>query len=302
MERFARLERLGQGSLGEVWRARDPRSGDEVALRVIPEPNATLANALVAVARRAAAIHDPRVVGVRDAGRNGDEVWVAMELVRGRTLRQVLEEEGPFGAERLVDVACQLCAALDAGMRHGLQHRDLKPGSVMLTGDGAVKVMDFGLAHARALRATGRYAAPESRYGYPVDERADLYSLGVLLVELATGSEYRDFEDEGDAPTIAAAQLPPAVTAVMLRLLHKDAGARFRTPSAVAEALRRALPRPSMVVQQVAQRKRRRRGAILGAALALVGVAGLAYFTRGRGEALGTASFGCQIVVPPASR
>jgi len=115
-------------------------------------------------------------------------------------------------------------------------------------------------------------------------------------VELATGSEYRD-EDERDAPVIAATQMPPAVTAVLLRLLHKDAGARYRTAAAVADALRRALPRPSMVVEQV-KRRRRRRGALLGAALAVAGVVGVAILARGRTGGLGSSTLGCQISLP----
>jgi serine/threonine-protein kinase len=289
-DRFVRIDRLGAGALGEVWRARDTRSGDEVALRVITEADRARAEELLAVARRAAAIADPHVVTVHDAGRDGDTVWVAMELVSGRSLAQVLEEEGPFSPERLVEVACQLCAGLDAGHRGGLWHRDLKPNSVMLAGE-VVKVMDFGLAHARAQRATGRYASPETRFGCAVDERADLYSLGVLLVELATGSEYLE-DDEAEAPLLTNSGVPPALAAVLLRLLHKDAGARYRNAAAVAEALRRALPRPSMVMRDVRSR-RRKRGALLGAAIAVAGVLGFAWYSRGRAP-----SFGCETAAP----
>jgi serine/threonine-protein kinase len=213
-----------------------------------------------------------------------------MELCSGRSLAKVLEEEGPFPAERLVEIGRELCGALEAGHRGGVVHRDLKPTSVLLT-DGGIKVMDFGLAHARERAATARYASPEAQLGYQVDRRSDLYSLGVLLIELATGSAFEHPED--DAPLALGQHLPPALAGVLLRLLHKDAGARFRTAAAVAEALERSIAAPP---------PRRRRGRWIGAGLALAGLVAVALFARHRLGVLapGSSIFGgCSLQPPP---
>lgn len=271
MDRFECLEKLGEGPAGTVFKARDRELGELVALRVIEEAEATRAEALLQVARRAAAIRDPRVVTVRGCGAADGKVWVAMELVPGRTLARALAEDGPFAAARLVELGCALCAALEAGHRGDLVHRDLKPSSVMLLPDGGIKVMDFGLTHALERLGTAPYVSPEAARGWRVDPRSDLYSLGVLLIELATGDDHRD----DDGPIALPSEVPAALTAVLLRMIHKDAGARFRSAAAAAEALRRcADPAPARSL---------RRPAIIGigAALVVAGGIGLALLLRG---------------------
>jgi len=286
VDRFELLELIGEGPLGKVWKAIDTGDTRICAVRLVDETDVTRVEALLAAARRAAAIRDPRVVEVRDAGTHGGQVWVSMELCAGRTLAEVLAEEGPFAPERLVEVGCSLCAALEAGHRGGVVHRDLQPSSVMLTGAG-IKVMDFGLAHARESTANGRYASPEAQLGYQVDRRSDLYSLGVLLFELATGSAFEHPED--DAPLALGDQLPPALAGVLLRLLHKDAGARFRSAAAVAEALEKSVATAS---------PRRRRWRWVGAGLALAGLVAVGLVARHRfGVLVPTSTFfvGCSV-------
>ena len=281
-DRFEKLDILGRGPLGEVLRARDRQLDRIVALRIIEEPDEARADALLTAARRATAIRHPNVVEVLDCGREGTTVWVARELVEGRTLACVLDEDGPFPAERLVTVGVALCAALEAGHRCGMVHHHLSPANVKL-GPGGVKLMDFGLAHARDL-VTLPYASPEVALGFSIDERSDLYSLGVLLAELATGAGF-SHDDAADAPLVVGDQVPPALLAVLVRLLHKDRGARFRHAAAVAEALQASL-RP-------APPARRRRRRIVGAIVAVVGVDGLVALVRGRPGAAQSFFAGC---------
>jgi eukaryotic-like serine/threonine-protein kinase len=285
-ERFEVLEEIGRGPLGKVLRALERPSGRPVALRIIDEPVAVRAEALLATARRAAAIQHPNVVRVLDCGREARDVWIAMELVAGRTLARVLEEDGPLDAGQLVRVAMELCAGLEAGHQGGIVHRDLKPANVIVN-EAGIKLMDLGLAHARARAGTAPYVSPEARHGYPVDERSDLYSLGVLLVELATGLP---FDEDPDAPLVLGANVPAPLTAVLLRLLHKDRGARFRSAAAVAAALQACVgkgpPAPT---------RRRLRALGVGAAIAFLGVAGILVLSRGRaGAALPELFVGCQ--------
>ncbi len=291
--RFEILEEIGAGPLGRVVKAVDGPSGRPVALRLIDEPDANRAAAILAAARRAMAVGHPHVVKVLDAGQAGTRVWVAMELVSGRTLARVLEEDGPFPAERLVQVGLEICAGLEAHHRCSLVHRDLKPANVMMTAAG-VKILDVGLAHACARTSTPPYASPEARHGYPVDERTDLYSLGVLLVELATGAGYT-FDGNLDVPLALPAHVPPPLAAIIVRLLHLDPGARFRNASAAAEALRAVAGAPP------ARRgpRRRRRALGVGAILAVAGAALLVGIVRGRaGVSIPAVFAGCSAHTP----
>src|SRR5262249_33180231 len=208
-----------------------------------------------------AAVEHEAVARTLEFGRDGDRVWIAMERAPGLSLAERLDE-GPLPCAEAVRVLVAVCGALDAAHAAGVLHCDLKPPNILVSA-GTVKVTDFGLADARGMPKTP-YASPEASHGYPVDERSDLYSLGVLAVELLTGAPY---EDAGDAPLVLPGDVPAPVRGVLIRLLHKDQGARFRNAAAVAAALEAALagrPFPAR-----SRRGRRIAGIALVAAAAL---------------------------------
>ena len=261
---------LGSGGMGEVYRARDPRLGREVALKVLPEEFSEDRERLARFeqeARAASALNHPGIVVVHDVGSTGGRAYIAMELVDGRTLRAILED-GLVPIRKLLDVATQLAEALAKAHDSGIVHRDLKPENVIVSKDGYVKVLDFGLA-----RQTGRhgsdsselptqtgtapgtvmgtvgYMSPEQAAGRPVDFRSDQFSLGSMLYEMATGR--RAFERGTSAETLTAiireepepistvnARIPAPLRWIVERCLAKDAEDRFASTKDLARDLK----------------------------------------------------------------
>ncbi|MCL4821075.1 MAG: protein kinase [Vicinamibacteria bacterium] len=264
---------LGAGGMGEVYRARDTRLGREVALKVLPASVAADPDRLERFEREArvvASLNHPNIVTLHSVEDDAATRYLTMELVEGRGLeKQVVA--GGLPAERVREFGIAIAEALAAAHERGIVHRDLKPANVMLTADGRVKVLDFGLAKlassapdlghsstatlAAPLSAPGQvvgtipYMAPEQVRGEQADARTDVFALGVLLYELASGR--RPFVGPTAAvissailrempPPLSAARrdLPPALERIVGRCLEKNASDRYQTAGAVAEALR----------------------------------------------------------------
>jgi serine/threonine-protein kinase len=197
--RYVLGEILGTGGMATVWRARDEVLGRDVAVKVLSPQYAADPGFLARFdreARHAARLSHPRLVTVFDCGVDGTTPFIVMELVTGRTLRQVLDEAGTLAAGEAVRIAAEICEALEVAHAAGLVHRDIKPANIVLAG-GEVKVLDFGIARAEgATRVTGTvgvlgtaaYLSPEQASGRPAGPQADLYSLGCVLFEMLTGA------------------------------------------------------------------------------------------------------------------
>src|SRR5262245_15057918 len=252
---------IGRGGMGVVYRATDLELMREVAVKVVSEAASTEARQrLIREARAAAALNHPHIISVHDFGEEQGIPFLVMELVDGPNLAKARPSDLP----RIVEIACQICAALDHAHANGIVHRDLKPDNVLLSTaglGGGVKLADLGLAlpgyGARISRTglilgTAAYIAPEQALGQPVDGRTDLYALGVLLYELTTGR----LPFTGDDPLTIVSQhvhapvvpprvlrpdLPRALEAVILRLLQKSPAERFASAPETAAALRESL-------------------------------------------------------------
>jgi tetratricopeptide (TPR) repeat protein len=197
--RFVIVGQIGEGGMGEVYKAIDTRLDGPVALKMIRASVARQAGSVerfkdeVRIARQ---ISHRSVCRVHDLGDLDGQVYLSMEWIQGETLRQLLRRAGSLETDRALAIAVEIAGALDAAQLHGVIHRDLKPENVMIDERGDVHVMDFGIAvleesQGRASAAgplgTPGYMAPEQKRGEPLDARADLYALGVILVEMMTG-------------------------------------------------------------------------------------------------------------------
>ncbi|WP_162606577.1 Stk1 family PASTA domain-containing Ser/Thr kinase [Jiangella asiatica] len=267
--RYELGEQLGAGGFATVYAGRDTRLGRPVAIKVLRPDLAADAGAQAEFqveAAAAAMLTHPGIVVVHDVG--ADDVvgeagaaplaWIAMERVRGRTLREVMAD-GPADLRTALHVTGEVLAALEHAHRHGIVHRDISPGNVMITDDGTVKVLDFGLAVAPAtapddaradvVRGSVAYVSPEQAQGLPADHRSDLYSTGCLLFALVTGAPPYLAATVGEvatmhvtAPVPAASQrrpeVPAAVDALLASALAKEPSARPASAAAMRAEVR----------------------------------------------------------------
>ena len=256
--RIVRL--LGRGGMGEVYLAEDTRLAREVALKTLPPlvaGNADFRERLEREAKAVAAINHPNIVTLHSVEDCGGVRFLTMELVRGKSLAELIPATG-WPLNRVLDVAVPLADAVAAAHQHGITHRDLKPGNVMLGDDGRVKVLDFGLArlgpagapHGEAVThqftqvgqvlGTVAYMSPEQAQGHPVDHRSDVFSLGIMLFEMTTGR--LPFEGGSVPGTMAAIiespprpldalkpDLPDEFARILRRCLGKEPARRYQS-------------------------------------------------------------------------
>jgi Tol biopolymer transport system component/tRNA A-37 threonylcarbamoyl transferase component Bud32 len=249
---------IGKGGMGEVWRARDPRLGRDVAIKVSAQQ---FSDRFEREARAIAALNHPAICTLYDVGPN----YLVMELIEGPTLADRIAE-GPIPVEEALAIAKQIAAALEAAHDKGIVHRDLKPANIKLRPDGSVKVLDFGLAKSAIetgeltpdsptmfsavgmVIGTAGYMAPEQARGRNVDKRADIWAFGVVLYEMLTGK--RLFQGEDLTETLASvvkdnpdlSATPPRVERLLRKCLEKDPNKRLRDISAVEYLLEEKAP------------------------------------------------------------
>jgi serine/threonine protein kinase len=267
-ERYELIEEAGRGGMGQVWRATDRELGRVVAVKVLPPELTRHEEFRVRFRREArtiASLSHRNIAVLHDVGedvREGETTpFLVMEFIDGRTVADTLAE-GPFTVDRALDVSRGIAEALAHSHGQGLVHRDIKPSNVMLTSEGGVKVLDFGISKVVAetttrLTATGMtvgtpaYLSPEQLAGGAVDGRSDQYSVGCLLYELLTGRPpflgdspfavmHQHISKEPVAPSELRPQIPSAVDEVVLRALSKDREERFAGMGEMQQALARA--------------------------------------------------------------
>ncbi|MEV0733281.1 Stk1 family PASTA domain-containing Ser/Thr kinase [Polymorphospora sp. NPDC050346] len=270
-------ELLGYGGMAEVHHGRDLRLGRDVAIKMLRTDlarDATFQMRFRREAQNAASLNHPAIVAVYDTGEEiaatGETIpFIVMEFVNGRTLKEVLAAEGRLMPRRALELTADMCAALEFSHRHGIIHRDIKPGNVMLTQNGAVKVMDFGIARALASGATtmtqtsavigtAQYLSPEQARGEAVDARSDVYAAGCVLFELMCSHPpfvgdspvsvaYQHVREDPRAPSEINPEVTPAIDAIVLKALSKNPLNRYQSAGEMrADLLRAANGRPVM--------------------------------------------------------
>src|SRR5215510_9103045 len=312
---FEILAPLGAGGMGEVYRARDTRLGREVALKVLPESLAADRDRLARFeqeARAASALNHPNIVTIHEIGRDGETTFVAMELVDGKTLRE-LSVPGPMPVKKVLNIGAQVSEGLAKAHGAGIVHRDLKPENVMVSKDGFVKILDFGLAKLMETDTSGvsalptiaqpetrpgtvmgtvGYMSPEQASGEPVDYRSDQFSLGSIVYEMATGNKAFQrktgaetlvaiIREEPDPLSQAAPKAPAPVRWIVERCLAKDPEERYASTKDLArdlKSLRDHLSETSVSggLEAAEAPRVRRRSWLLPAVLAFLVGAGIA--------------------------
>lgn len=282
LHRYEIVGELGRGGMGVVYRAIDPAIGRSVAIKTIrtdpsmsPREALGLRERLLREARAAGCLSHPNIVTIHDLGQEGEITYIVMELVEGRTLDQLLRDEGPLPLDDSLDLLEAAAAALDYAHARGIVHRDVKPANIMVTGDRLVKLADFGIAKlplGQTMTETGAvigspfYMAPEQLAAKPLSGRTDQFALASVAYTLLTGR--RPFEGDTVASLIARilyeqppaahqlnAGLPDAVTPVFERALSKDPARRFESCGQFVAALAAALgtvPQPAPAPEPVA--------------------------------------------------
>jgi serine/threonine-protein kinase len=267
------LELVGVGGMGRVYRAEQKALGRTVAVKIIHPHllgDESASVRFITEARASSRLNHPNSVGVIDFGKSGTQLYLVMEFLRGKDLARVVYEEGPLPFKRIVDILCQVLAALAEAHHLDIVHRDLKPENIVLepmrSGGDFVKVVDFGLAKMKAevsapnvtspgiVCGTPDYMAPEQGRGDPIDARSDLYAVGVILFQLLTGR--LPFEADNPTqvvlmhlslpapdPSVVAPErdIPEGLVEITLKALQKDAVRRYQSADEFAAALRGSL-------------------------------------------------------------
>jgi beta-lactam-binding protein with PASTA domain len=262
-DRYEVQARLGAGGMAEVWRGHDRVLNRTVAIKTLL-PQYARDTGFVSRFRReaqaAARLNHPGIVSVYDSG-DGDSPYIVMQFIEGRTLADFLGAGKQMAPMQAAQVAQGIAEALAAAHTHGVIHRDIKPANVMVTRDGKIMVMDFGIARlisgpetapqTSAVMGTASYLSPEQAQGQPVDARTDIYSLGTVLYEMLTGRPpftgdspmaiaYKQVNATPPPPSSLNADVPPELDAVVMRSLSKNPANRYQTAQDFADDLERA--------------------------------------------------------------
>jgi beta-lactam-binding protein with PASTA domain/tRNA A-37 threonylcarbamoyl transferase component Bud32 len=243
---------IARGGMAEVYLARDQSLNRPVALKALfPEfaREPSFVERFRREAQAAANLNHPNIVSIYDWGQESGTYFIVMEYVEGRSLRELIQLDGPLDPGRAADIAAEIASALAFAHRSGVVHRDVKPGNVLLTESGTVKVTDFGIARAGtsdgltqtgSVMGTATYFSPEQAQGLAVDGRSDVYSVGVVLYEMVCGVPpftaespvsvaYKHVREEPIAPSLRNPAVPPALEQIILSALAKDPEHRYQS-------------------------------------------------------------------------
>ena len=308
--RYEVVDEIGQGSMGVVYRAHDPQINRQIALKLLRQDRVTneeLVQRFLKEAQAMGGLAHPNIATVYDTGRDHGTIFIAMEILQGKSLQDHMREK-ELDHNEIVHIGVQVAEALDFAHRKGIVHRDIKPSNIIIYPDGNVKITDFGIAHIEdpaitqqtipgEILGTPLYMSPEQVQSKPVDGRSDLYSLGVLLYEMATGtSPFKGdnfasifqaiLQDTPPAPELNDTPMSRNLVALIMKSLSKDPDQRFQTGLEMAQRLKACLQRRQSDTIQAGRRRRPEKGKkfvpmVLAAMILLVAAAGMLYFMYG---------------------
>ena len=267
--RYEIIEKIGSGGMATVYKAKCHVLNRYVAIKILRDEFTTdeeFIKRFEVEAQSAASITHPNIVSVYDVGADGNLYYIVMELIKGKTLKEIIiEEKGPLPWKWSVNIAGQIASALETAHKNHIIHRDIKPHNIIITEEGVAKVTDFGIAKAvsnSTITAFGttigsvHYFSPEHARGGYTDEKSDLYSLGVVMYEMLTGKvpfdadtavsvALKHMQEEPTPPIEVNSKIPSAVNDIIMKALRKDTNLRYQNATAMLMDLRRALKEPN---------------------------------------------------------
>ncbi len=260
--RYELIEKIGEGGMAVVYKAKDRLLNRYVAIKILrPEftQDEQFLDSFKRESQAAAGLQHPNIVSIYDVGRTGNINFIVMELVDGRPLSDFIKEKGHLDYKTTIDIAKQMASALSIAHKHQIIHRDVKPHNIMITSDGVAKLTDFGIARAVSnatmvadtskIIGSVHYFSPEQARGAYVDERSDIYSLGIVMFEMLTGRVPFDGEtpvevalkhinDDVPSPAKLVPGIPPALDKVVLKATDKYQTERYKSADEMLEALK----------------------------------------------------------------
>ena len=265
--RYEIIEKIGTGGMATVYKAKCLVLKRFVAVKVLRDEFTTdeeFIKRFNVEAQAVASLTHPNIVSVYDVGHEGNLYYIVMELVKGKTLKEIIVEDGALGWKWSVKIAMQIASALETAHRNNIVHRDIKPHNIIITEDGVAKVTDFGIAKAvsnSTITAFGttigsvHYFSPEHARGGFTDARSDLYSLGVVMYEMVTGRvpfdsdtpvsvALKHMQEEPIEPIKIKSELPQSVNDIIMKAMRKDANERYQSATEMIKDLELALKHP----------------------------------------------------------
>ena len=258
--RYQVQDRIGTGGMATVFRGRDDVLGRTVAIKTMLPQYATdpsFAARFKQEAQAAAGLSSPYIVGVYDWGKDGDTYFIVMEYLRGTDLKSGIRKHGALDCKKVAQIGSQIAQALSVAHKHDIIHRDIKPQNIMVQPDGNIKVMDFGIARAKnshltqdnSVLGTAHYVSPEQTQGKELGPTTDIYSLGIVMYESATGQvpfkgddaisvALKQVNEQPMPPSQLNPNVDPSLEAIILKCMQKDPAARFQTADELNRALR----------------------------------------------------------------
>ena len=266
--RYEIIKKIGNGGMAMVYKAKDQVLNRYIAVKILRDEFTTdqeFIKRFEVEAQAAASITHPNIVSVYDVGREDNLYYIVMELIQGKTLKEIIiEEEGPLPWKWSINIAIQIASALEVAHKNNIVHRDIKPHNIIITEDGIAKVTDFGIAKAvsnSTITAFGttigsvHYFSPEHARGGYTDAKSDLYSLGVVMYEMLTGRvpfdadtpvsvALKHMQEEPEDPRKLNENIPQAVNDIILKAMRKDTNLRYQNATEMLNDLKRALKNP----------------------------------------------------------
>jgi serine/threonine-protein kinase len=249
--RYRIIRKLGAGGMANVYLAEDQELGRSVAIKILDDRHASddsFRERFRREAKNAAGLSHPNIVSIYDRGEAEGTYYIAMEYLSGRSLKELILSRGPTPVRIAIDYTRQILAAIGYAHRHGIVHRDIKPHNVVVDGDGRLKVTDFGIARSGASQitevgsiiGTAQYLSPEQARGAPVDQRSDVYSVGIVLYEMLTGKvpftgdtpleiAMKHLSEVPVPPSELRPEVPEDLDLIVVRALAKDSADRYAT-------------------------------------------------------------------------